>query len=57
MKRKEWPEKALATALRDVWNIKEALRVTLRKEWLESMDKKLLGLAKGRHGRLNRRAA
>lgn len=34
-KRKEYPKSVALRALQDVWDRKEALRVILRKEWLE----------------------
>ena len=34
-KRKEYPESVALSALQDVWDRKEAMRVILRKEWLE----------------------
>jgi hypothetical protein len=40
-KRKEWPEDAVCAALETVWGIKETLRIGLRKQWLESYEKRI----------------
>ena len=40
-RRKEWPEKAVSQALETIWSAKEALRVELRQEWLNSREKRI----------------
>jgi hypothetical protein len=47
-KREEWPLEPLDASLSAIWMAKEALRVELRKEYLESMEKSVNGLAKWR---------
>jgi hypothetical protein len=36
-KRKEWPEAPLFLALQAIWDAKKALRVELRRSWLETL--------------------
>jgi hypothetical protein len=47
-KRKEWPELAVSSALQDVWDAKEALRIILRKEWLDYAENRAKQIAKFR---------
>jgi len=37
MKAQEWPNEAVFSALKTVWDAKETLRVGLRRAWLESL--------------------
>lgn len=39
-RRAGWPHDALCLALQSVWDAKEAVRVPLRKEWLEHYEKR-----------------
>lgn len=43
--RKEWPNEAGFRALQAVWDRKEALRVILRKQWLEMLENRIRRLA------------
>jgi hypothetical protein len=47
-KRREWPEEAVLSALRDVWDRKAELRAVYREQWLE--------LCKNRANNLPRKA-
>jgi hypothetical protein len=49
MKRKEWPNEAVFSALETVWDAKETLRLELRRSWLE--------VSRNRTNNLLRRAA
>jgi len=44
--REEWPEPGISLALQAVWDAKEAVRVTLRREWLESLPNRYSGVRK-----------
>ena len=46
--REEWPEPGISRALQAVWDAKEAVRVTLRREWLESLANRYTRLTKAR---------
>lgn len=45
-----WPENAILAALDTVWAAKEALRVELRAEYLESREKTINRLSQYRYG-------
>ncbi len=51
--RKEWQEPGISLALQAAWDAKEAVRVTLRREWLESLASRYSGLSKARLARGN----
>ena len=46
--REEWSEPGISLALQAVWEAKEAVTVTLRQEWLESLGNRYSGLSKAR---------
>lgn len=49
MKRKEWPEHVAMSALRDVWDAKELIRVPLRADWLAFVEKSKKNLRRRGH--------
>jgi len=49
-KGKEWPEQALWSALQTIWDAKEALRVELRQQYREAIEKRKLNLTGRRFG-------
>jgi hypothetical protein len=46
--RKAWAEPGISRAIQAVWDAKEAVRVPLRQEWLETLNKRFANLRKVR---------